>query len=143
MNRDPTVVGRINIIAETFAGVINSFVEPISWKTMVGQVVWCIDVADSSFFSLFFVQSFTLVTLTFLVILTNSALFNLRARASHHETPAPAAPAFWPPHGHFMPQLPPNIPQAPMLGEAQAEGRGEREPRQTGWTGEKEKKGWW
>lgn len=36
MNRDPTVVGRINIIAETFAGVINSFVEPISWKTMVG-----------------------------------------------------------------------------------------------------------
>lgn len=47
MNRDPTVVGRINIIAETFAGVINSFVEPISWKTMVGQVVWCIDVADS------------------------------------------------------------------------------------------------
>ncbi|WVO23104.1 uncharacterized protein IAS62_004449 [Cryptococcus decagattii] len=121
MNRDPTVVGRINIIAETFAGVINSFVEPISWKTM----------------------SFTLVTLTFLVILTNSALFNLRARASHHERPAPAAPAFWPPHGHFMPQLPPNIPQAPMIGEAQAESHGQIEPRQIGWTGEKEKKGWW
>lgn len=41
MNRDPTVVGRINIIAETFAGVINSFVEPISWKTMVGVELRC------------------------------------------------------------------------------------------------------
>ena len=35
MSRDPTKVGRTNVIAETFAGVINSFVEPISWKTMV------------------------------------------------------------------------------------------------------------
>ncbi|OXG24916.1 nuclear membrane protein [Cryptococcus neoformans Ze90-1] len=118
MNRDPTVVGRINIIAETFAGVINSFVEPISWKTM----------------------SFTLVTLTFLVILTNSALFNLRARASQHDTSAPAAPAFWPPHGQFMPQLPANIPHAPMV-HAQGEG-GEGEARQIGWSGEKGKHGW-
>ncbi|EAL20917.1 hypothetical protein CNBE2780 [Cryptococcus deneoformans B-3501A] len=117
MNRDPTVVGRINIIAETFAGVINSFVEPISWKTM----------------------SFTLVTLTFLVILTNSALFNLRARASQHDTSAPAAPAFWPPHGQFMPQLPANMPQAPTV-HALGEG-GERDARQIGWRGEKGK-GW-
>lgn len=36
MNRDPTMVGRINVMAETFAGVINSFVEAMSWKTMVG-----------------------------------------------------------------------------------------------------------
>ena len=35
MNRDPTVIGRIDVVAETFAGVINSFVDPISWKTMV------------------------------------------------------------------------------------------------------------
>lgn len=35
MHRDPTVVGRTNVMAETFAGVINSFVDPISWKTMV------------------------------------------------------------------------------------------------------------
>lgn len=64
MNRDPTVVGRARVGAETFAGVINSFVDPISWKTM----------------------GFTLVTLTFLIILTNSALFNLRAK---HQAPAP------------------------------------------------------
>jgi hypothetical protein len=67
MNRDPKVVGRARVGAETFAGVINSFVDPISWKTM----------------------GFTLVTLTFLILLTNSALFNLRAKHQHNNTPAP------------------------------------------------------
>nr|ODN91050.1 nuclear membrane protein [Cryptococcus depauperatus CBS 7841] len=111
MNRDPTVVGRINIIAETFAGVINSFVEPISWKTM----------------------SFTLVAGTFLVILTNSALFNLRARASHRDAPTPATPTFWPPHSQFMPQLPPNMPQGSLMpGEPQPTPK-EVLSRQIGW----------
>lgn len=41
MNRDPTVIGRIDVVAETFAGVINSFVDPISWKTMVGPLRLC------------------------------------------------------------------------------------------------------
>ncbi|WWC65791.1 uncharacterized protein I303_108413 [Kwoniella dejecticola CBS 10117] len=135
MNRDPTMVGRINIIAETFAGVINSFVDPISWKTM----------------------SFTLVTLSFLIILTNSALFNLRAKATHHhETPTPNN-NFWPPQSHFMPQLPPHMPhpQHHML-PAQAHhsqipdtryGIGNEtdnaNARQIGWSGEEKKKGWW
>ena len=35
MSKDPTMVGRTNVMAETFAGVINSFVETMSWKTMV------------------------------------------------------------------------------------------------------------
>lgn len=39
MNRDPTVVGRAQVGAETFAGVVNSFVDPISWKTMVRSPV--------------------------------------------------------------------------------------------------------
>lgn len=34
MNRDPAVVGRAKVSAETFAEIINSFVEPISYKTM-------------------------------------------------------------------------------------------------------------
>jgi hypothetical protein len=38
MHRDPTIVGRTNVMAETFAGVINSFVDPISWKTMVSPL---------------------------------------------------------------------------------------------------------
>ncbi|KAK8849686.1 hypothetical protein IAR55_005021 [Kwoniella newhampshirensis] len=132
MNRDPTMVGRINVIAETFAGVINSFVEPISWKTM----------------------SFTLVTLTFLIALTNSALFNLRARASHHDpAPPPAPQGYWPPHGQFMPQLPPHIPQGHTLHGLHEQGPGQGigqsggfadGSKQIGWTGAKEtKKSWW
>ncbi len=35
MHRDPTAIGRTNVMVETFASVINSFVEQISWRTMV------------------------------------------------------------------------------------------------------------
>lgn len=72
MNRDPAVVGRARVGAETFAGVINSFVDAISWRTML----------------------FTVTTLSLLIILTNSALFNLRAK--HQAPPPPVHPA--PPH---------------------------------------------
>lgn len=39
MNRDPAVVGRAKVSAITFAEIINSFVEPISFKTMLFFVV--------------------------------------------------------------------------------------------------------
>lgn len=35
MNRDPAVIGRAKVSAELIAEVVNSFVEPISWKTLV------------------------------------------------------------------------------------------------------------
>jgi len=35
MNRDPTKVGRARVGAELLAEVVNGFVEPISWKTLV------------------------------------------------------------------------------------------------------------
>lgn len=35
MNRDPKIVGRAKVSAEMLAEVINGFVEPISWKTLV------------------------------------------------------------------------------------------------------------
>jgi hypothetical protein len=35
MTRDPSVIGRAKVGAEMLAEVINSFVEPISWKTLV------------------------------------------------------------------------------------------------------------
>ena len=35
MNRDPSKVGTARVVAELVAEVINSFVEPISWKTLV------------------------------------------------------------------------------------------------------------
>jgi len=90
MNRDPKVVGRARVGAETFAGVINSFVDPISWKTM----------------------GFTLVTLTFLIILTNSALFNLRAK---HQAPAPPQ---HPNHQQlFPPYMVPGMGQMGQMGQ--------------------------
>ena len=35
MKRDPSVVGRAKLSAETFAEIINGLIEPISYKTMV------------------------------------------------------------------------------------------------------------
>lgn len=58
MNRDPKVVGRARVGAETFADIINSFVDSISLKTML----------------------FSTLMIGLLVVLTNSALFNLRAK---------------------------------------------------------------
>lgn len=37
MQKDPSGVGRARVVAETIGEVINSFVEPISWKTLVSQ----------------------------------------------------------------------------------------------------------
>ena len=39
MNRDPTKVGRAKVGAELIAEVVNGFVEPISWKTLVRAVI--------------------------------------------------------------------------------------------------------
>ena len=35
MSRDPKVIGRAKVGAEMLAEVVNGFVEPISWKTLV------------------------------------------------------------------------------------------------------------
>ncbi|KAJ7630407.1 Di-sulfide bridge nucleocytoplasmic transport domain-containing protein [Roridomyces roridus] len=39
MSRDPSVVGRAKVGAEMIAEVVNGFVEPISWKTLVGSII--------------------------------------------------------------------------------------------------------
>lgn len=41
MKRNPSVVGRAKLSAETFAEIINGFIEPISYKTMVweGEII--------------------------------------------------------------------------------------------------------
>jgi len=39
MKRDPSVVGRAKLSAETFAEIINGFIEPISYKTMVHAIL--------------------------------------------------------------------------------------------------------
>jgi len=37
MNRDPAAVGRAKVSAELIAEVVNGFIEPISWKTLVSM----------------------------------------------------------------------------------------------------------
>jgi hypothetical protein len=78
MNRDPTIVGRAKVGAELIAEVVNGFVEPISWKTLV----------------------FTLISLSFLTVFINTLLSLYRSRHSPpsfaqqlHQPSFPVAPA--------------------------------------------------
>lgn len=67
MQKDPSGVGRARVVAETIGEVINSFVEPISWKTL----------------------GFGLTSLGFLITLINVLFSFYRARvAPHHLAPA-------------------------------------------------------
>lgn len=67
MSRDPAVVGRAKVSAELIAEVVNGFVEPISWKTLI----------------------FTLSSLAFLTIFVNALLSLYRAR---HQPPTSSQP---------------------------------------------------
>ncbi|ORX37705.1 Di-sulfide bridge nucleocytoplasmic transport domain-domain-containing protein [Kockovaella imperatae] len=112
LKRDPTKVQRTSVLAETFASVINSFVEPISWKTM----------------------GFTLSTLSFLVILTNSALWNLRSKTS--------SPSRQPEYDHPYPFPPPHQLQNwpyPQHSAAAPSGLASNEKKQIGYGPKK----WW
>ena len=40
MNRDPTKVSLARVGAELIAEVVNGFVEPISWKTLVRRTIF-------------------------------------------------------------------------------------------------------
>ncbi|KAI0638836.1 Di-sulfide bridge nucleocytoplasmic transport domain-containing protein [Trametes polyzona] len=90
MNRDPTRIGRARISLEVLGEVLNSFVEPISWKALM----------------------FTVVSLGVFTVFINSLLSLYRSRinpATHLPTPpvppypiAPAVP-FPGPHGYLPP----------------------------------------
>lgn len=75
-SRDPTVVGRARVTAETFAEILNGFVDVVSWKTML----------------------FSLLTLSIVVGATNSTLsfFRVQTAARHDNMPPP------PPHHAYM-----------------------------------------
>ncbi|KAF8446432.1 Di-sulfide bridge nucleocytoplasmic transport domain-containing protein [Boletus edulis BED1] len=83
MNRDPTTVGRARIGAELIAEVVNGFVEPISWKTLV----------------------FSLTSLSFLTLFVNTLLSLYRSRHQPPSSPSsyPVAPAF---HQPYLPLHP-------------------------------------
>ncbi|KAI0706195.1 Di-sulfide bridge nucleocytoplasmic transport domain-containing protein [Cytidiella melzeri] len=76
MNRDPTKVGRARVGAELIAEVVNGFVEPISWKTLI----------------------FSITSLSFLTVFVNSLLSLYRSRHNpanaHGHAPPPAIPSY-------------------------------------------------
>jgi hypothetical protein len=39
MQRDPSLVGRGRVVAEIIGEIVDSFVEPISWKTLVSALI--------------------------------------------------------------------------------------------------------
>ncbi|KAK7059225.1 hypothetical protein VNI00_001852 [Paramarasmius palmivorus] len=92
MNRDPTKVGRARVGAELIAEVVNGFVEPITWKTLI----------------------FTLTSLSFLTVFINTLLSLYRSR--HRPSPENTQPQMPPPHfpaphqfgGSYMSPMPPN-----------------------------------
>ncbi|KAF9242358.1 Di-sulfide bridge nucleocytoplasmic transport domain-containing protein [Melanogaster broomeanus] len=86
MNRDPTTVGRARIGAELIAEVVNGFVEPISWKTLV----------------------FSLTSLSFLTLFVNTmlSLYRSRHQPAHSPPSYPVAPI--PPYPHAYLPLGPN-----------------------------------
>ena len=62
MNKDPNAVGRARVSAHTFAEIFNSFVEPISYKTMVSRFILFIVLSiDSTIFSPSFPHLFPIV----------------------------------------------------------------------------------
>lgn len=73
-SRDPTVVGRARVTAETFAEILNGFVDVVSWKTML----------------------FSLLTLSIVVGATNSTLsfFRVQTAARHDTVPPPPHDAY-------------------------------------------------
>ncbi|KAI0935666.1 hypothetical protein AcV5_004021 [Taiwanofungus camphoratus] len=94
MNRDPSKVGKAKVSAELIAEVINGFVEPISWKTLI----------------------FTLTSLAFLTIFINALLSLYRSRNNpatpahpiHHSSAIPSFPvAPLTPYPHAHNYLPP------------------------------------
>lgn len=104
MSRDPTVVGRARLSAETLGEIVNGFVEPISWKTLV-----CTDKGRPEHHSPFG-QIFSLSTLACLITVTNSALFNLRARHQPQPLHHPQPP---------MPPLPDDVQRLQQMGGQQ------------------------
>lgn len=103
MNRDPTTIGRARVSAELIAEVINGFVEPISWKTLVRRVCN----SGRSNLTATFLQIFTLTSLGFLTVFINALLSLYRSKyqpiaaPAHQPTTFPIHPGTPYPAHHF------------------------------------------
>lgn len=95
MNRDPTVVGRAKVGAELIAEVINGFVEPISWKTLVRLSSLILFLLPPFKYTL---QAFTLSSLAFMTLFVNSLLSLFRSKLSTPSIQQQQQPLLYPPH---------------------------------------------
>jgi len=105
MQRDPKEVGRARVSAETFGTIIEAFIQPIGFKSMI-------------FLFVLFAGSFLLVNCVF------SSRIGPRYNASHQHfaSPSPHAQNFPPPHGdrpsssqHISQSYPPRFMQQPSI----------------------------
>ena len=109
MNRDPTKVGRAKVSMEVIGEVVNSFVEPISWKTLVSPPVYLSD--DNDLILRMLEKAFVISSLAFFTLFINSlpSFFRPPAPAPvsvpHHGPGYPLAPALSYPavHGYLPP----------------------------------------
>lgn len=96
MNRNPKVVGKARVGAETLAEVINGFTEVISWRTMVRVVPY----QSALFIKLMSIsQLFLLGILTVVVSFTNSTISSYRrSHTAYHEQMQHATGQNYTPH---------------------------------------------
>jgi hypothetical protein len=96
MGRDANQVGRARVSASVLAGIINNFVEPISYKAMVSYH------PCNSFLWVYtnLTQIFLVVAITVVVLVNNMAFGSFRAKHTPH---VPSAAQYFPP--------PPPMPQ--------------------------------
>lgn len=88
MNKNPKVIGRTRVLAETLAETVNSFVEVISWRTMI----------------------FLLATMAILVGYTNSTISSYRRNhIVQNQYQAQQQQSNRPPLKHMQKSAPPAI----------------------------------
>ncbi|KAL4932438.1 putative nuclear envelope protein Brr6 [Aspergillus undulatus] len=86
MNRDPAKVGRAKVSAQTMAIIINSFIDPISWKAIL----------------------FFLATISTVTVVSNWSFRSFRSRLNQHDYAHPPPNYTRQPSGQH--QLPSNLP---------------------------------
>ncbi|KAL3481461.1 Di-sulfide bridge nucleocytoplasmic transport domain-containing protein [Aspergillus californicus] len=85
MNRDPAKVGRAKVSAQTMAIIINSFIDPISWKAIL----------------------FFLATISTVTVVSNWSFRSFRSRYNHDQHDYHPVPSYSrQPSGQHPPQLP-------------------------------------
>ncbi|KAJ1954846.1 hypothetical protein IWQ62_005659, partial [Dispira parvispora] len=98
MNRDPKVVGRAKVSAETFAEIINGFIDPISYKTMAFFAVLLFGSVLLSHFAFNFMRH------------RNQKPAPVPTLTSHHPAPSVAPPYYAAPvtpyHHHHLAHYP-------------------------------------